>query len=259
MFSPRILRWLPRAHRELALGLLPLLALLAAGWWMFDLSISFMFAAILVYGALAAALALRWKRMHVGLGAANRVTLLRGALVAFVSGGLVVPEMLALHAWLFAAVSLLALSLDGVDGWVARRTGSASEFGARFDMELDALFILVLCLCMMTLGKAGAWVVAIGAMRYAFVAAMPVWPWLRAPLPESRRRKAVCVLQVAVLLVCLLPVLGAGLAAPLLALSLAALTWSFAVDVHWLWRHGQVQDEAMSSLSELDWPADPRP
>lgn len=259
MFSPRILRWLPRAHRELALGLLPLLVLLGGAGWALDLSVSFMCAAVLVYGALAAALALRWKHMHLGLGAANRVTLLRGALVAFVSGALVVPETLSSHAWLFAAVSLVALSLDGVDGWVARRTGSASDFGARFDMELDALFILVLCLCMMTLGKAGAWVVAIGAMRYAFVAAMPVWPWLRAPLPERWRRKAVCVLQVAVLLVCLMPVVEPGVAAPLLFLSLAVLTWSFAVDVHWLWRHSQVRDEAMSTLSELDWPADPRP
>ena len=37
-----------------------------------------------------------------------------------------------------------ALALDGVDGQVARRTGTASELGARFDMEVDAFLILVL-------------------------------------------------------------------------------------------------------------------
>ena len=35
-------------------------------------------------------------------------------------------------------------ALDGVDGWLARRSGIASAFGARFDMEIDALLILVL-------------------------------------------------------------------------------------------------------------------
>ena len=34
--------------------------------------------------------------------------------------------------------------LDLVDGWVARRTGTASPFGARFDLETDAALILVL-------------------------------------------------------------------------------------------------------------------
>ncbi len=84
------------------------------------------------------------------------------------------------------------------------------------------------------MGKAGPWVLAIGAMRYAFVAAMRPWPWLERPLPESRRRKLVCVWQVGSLLLCLLPAVGGAPAAPLLALALALLAWSFAVDVRWL-------------------------
>jgi phosphatidylglycerophosphate synthase len=35
-------------------------------------------------------------------------------------------------------LSTAVLMLDGVDGRVARRTGSQTGFGARFDMELDA-------------------------------------------------------------------------------------------------------------------------
>src|SRR5690606_41330950 len=45
------------------------------------------------------------------------------------------------------AIALLAtvgLVLDGVDGRVARRTGTSSPRGARFDMEVDAFLILVL-------------------------------------------------------------------------------------------------------------------
>ena len=35
-----------------------------------------------------------------------------------------------------------------------------------------------------------------GLLRYAFVAAGWLWPWLRAPLPPSRRRQTICVVQI---------------------------------------------------------------
>jgi hypothetical protein len=105
-------------------------------------------------------------------------------------------------------------------------------------MELDAFLILALCVHLLVMGKAGSWVLAIGAMRYVFVAAMRIWPWLDGPLPESRRRKLVCVWQVGSLLLCLLPTVGAGQAAPLLALALGLLAWSFAVDVRWRYVNG---------------------
>jgi hypothetical protein len=71
-------------------------------------------------------------------------------------------------------------------------------------------------------------------MRYAFVAAAAVWPWLSAPLLPSRRRQTVCVVQITALIVCLGPVVPPPLAAALAAASLALLGLSFAVDVRWL-------------------------
>lgn len=172
-----------------------------------------------------------------GLGAANRVTLARGVLVALMAGTLADPALLAAHGkWLFA-LALVALALDGVDGWVARRTASASAVGARFDMELDAFFILVLCLALLVLDRVGPWVLAIGIMRYAFVAASWRWHWLANDLPESFRRKAVCVWQVAALMLVLLPATPDNLASWLAAIALAGLAGSFAVDVRWLYRH----------------------
>ncbi len=41
-------------------------------------------------------------------------------------------------------LSIPALALDAVDGWIARRTHTVSELGARFDMEVDAFLLLVL-------------------------------------------------------------------------------------------------------------------
>ncbi|PKO51274.1 MAG: CDP-alcohol phosphatidyltransferase, partial [Betaproteobacteria bacterium HGW-Betaproteobacteria-21] len=198
-------------------------------------------AAALVYAAMAAILGWRWTSIRQSFGAANRVTLVRAALVAVVAGTVLFPQALQGSALPIAVLSTLALILDGVDGWVARRTGSASVFGARFDMELDAFFILVLCAMLVQLGKAGVWVLAIGAMRYLFVLAMHFLPWLSGTLPESFRRKLVCVVQVAALLLCLLPVVSPSLATAILALALAALTLSFAQDVRWLFLHAAGQ------------------
>ncbi|MCG6657533.1 CDP-alcohol phosphatidyltransferase family protein [Halomonas campisalis] len=192
--------------------------------------------ATLVYLAMAGLIQHAWPDRR-GLGWANRLTLLRGVVVALLAGALVDPALLARHPWPLAGLALLALLLDGADGWVARRTGSASAFGARFDMELDAFFILVLCLALLSLGKVGPWVLGIGLMRYGFVLAGHRHAWLRAPLPESRRRKAVCVWQVVALMLGLLPPLGAQVAGWLAATALVGLAGSFAVDVRWLWRN----------------------
>ncbi len=168
----------------------------------------------------------------------NRVTLLRAALASLLCGFLAVPAALAQPAigWGLLAVAVSALALDGIDGWLARARDEASSFGARFDMEVDAALIMVLAALAWASGKAGAWVLALGLIRYGFVAASALWPWLTRPLPPSLRRKAVCVLQVAVLAALLAPVVQPPLSEGLAALALGVLTWSFAVDVRWLWR-----------------------
>ena len=230
-------RGFPTVLAELGTGLLlagGVAALLAAA---LDLSHFVTIATVLVKLCIAALILRYWPASARGLGAANRVTLLRAALIAVIAGASLLPQAMAAGASWFALLSLVALALDGVDGWVARRSGSASAFGARFDMELDAFFILVLCLAVWQLDKAGIWVLCIGAMRYAFVIAMRPWPWLGNALPESLRRKAVCVLQVGSLLLCLLPAVTATVASTLLLISLLSLSLSFAIDIGWLYRH----------------------
>lgn len=172
------------------------------------------------------------------LGWANRVTLLRAVLVTLVASGLISSAFIdELWKWLLLAVA--ALLLDGIDGWVARFTRSHSTFGARFDMELDALLIMLLCIGLWQLEPLGFWVLLVGAMRYLFVVASWPFPWLSRPLFESFRRKAVCVWQVAALLLALTP-LTPHLWASLLAVSaLISLIYSFGFDVWWLYRHKQ--------------------
>ena len=126
--------------------------------------------------------------------------------------------------------------MDGVDGWLARRTRMVSAFGARFDMETDALLILALSVLVWRHAKAGAWVLASGLLRYAFVAAGLVWPWLRAPLPSSRRGRVICIVQIAGLVAALSPLVPWPASAAIAGASLAALGYSFLVDVAGLWR-----------------------
>jgi hypothetical protein len=115
---------------------------------------------------------LRRAHPHPRFGAGNRVTLGRFALSALLAG--LVGEANASReplAWALVVVATLAALLDAADGALARRSGLASRFGARFDMETDAWLTLVLCLLLQQFDKVGAWVLAAGLMRYAFVAA----------------------------------------------------------------------------------------
>ena len=168
------------------------------------------------------------------LGPANQVTLARAlgvaALAGFAGTGSTVSA-----AWMIVGLGTTLALLDGVDGWLARRTRmAASPFGARFDMEVDAALVLVLALLVWEHDKAGPWVLLSGILRYVFVAAGRLWPWLRRPLPLSRRRQAICVLQTAGLLLAMAPFTPASGSGAVAALALAALLWSFARDVGWL-------------------------
>ncbi|TVP55225.1 MAG: CDP-alcohol phosphatidyltransferase family protein [Gemmatimonadales bacterium] len=181
------------------------------------------------------------------LGPANRLTLLRSSLVFPIAALLPIwADLGSPTTWWVIVLASVALVLDGLDGKVARMTDSHTSFGARFDMELDAFLILVLSMGVWLGGRAGAWVLLVGLLRYLFVVAGWLWPRLTAPLPESRRRKVVCVVQGVALLVALGPIIPASLAVASAALGLAALVYSFGVDTVWLVRHGE---ESRSSRS----------
>lgn len=184
----------------------------------------------------------------VGFGVANQVTLLRAGLVCLAGGAAVAGGPASVPAWSLAAVVAAALSLDAVDGWLARRFRLSSGFGARFDLEIDALLILVLALLVWQTGRVGPWVLAIGLMRYAYLLAGWLVPRLDRPLPPSRRRQAVCVQQGVTLLLCLLPPVGALLANAIAAAALLSLLASFAADLIYLLR----VDGGRASIDAVD-------
>ena len=179
---------------------------------------------------------------HPSLGAGNRITLGRLALVA----SLIAPLVEASTPWVFLVVALLALALDGVDGYLARRQGRVSAFGARLDMEVDAALTVTLALNAILVGSVGLIALLLFLPRYLFVLAGRFAPWLRRPLPERFSRKVVAVVQVGTLIALQLPVLVELFATPLVLLAGGALIWSFSRDVWWLWqqRHSGQDDDA---------------
>jgi phosphatidylglycerophosphate synthase len=191
-------------------------------------------AALAVY-ACGAGLALRGIARaypHPRLGLCNAVTLARWGM----SAALVVALFTPAQGWGLFWVALIALSLDGVDGWAARRAGLASDFGARFDMEVDAALGLILTLILWTSGTAGAWVFVLGLPRYLFIAASWIWPWMARPLPPRFARKVACVVQMAGLIFALIPAFTTGFAQAGLLVAALVLLWSFARDTLWLFR-----------------------
>ncbi|MFF3323453.1 CDP-alcohol phosphatidyltransferase family protein [Streptomyces sp. NPDC002889] len=212
--------------QALLLALLGTVTGLGPPGWLTGLAFTFA-----TWAVLTRALRRTWPRPF---GPANGVTLARATLVGGVTALVADSFVSRPPVAVLVALTAVALVLDAVDGQVARRTGTESSLGARFDMEVDAFLILVLSVYVAM--SLGAWVLLIGGMRYVFVAAARVLPWLNGPLPPSMARKTVAALQGIVLLV-----VGAGIlprlpayAAALLALAL--LVWSFARDIRWLWR-----------------------
>jgi phosphatidylglycerophosphate synthase len=159
---------------------------------------------------------------------------LAGGVAVLTVRGLLEPLSARLTAVL-VAVSTVALVLDAVDGWIARRTGTASAFGARFDMETDAFLIAVLSVHVAP--ALGWWVLAIGAMRYAYVGAARVLPWLRRPTPPRYWAKVVAAIQGIVLTAAASSLLPEPTARGAVVVALLLLVESFGHDVVWQWRH----------------------
>lgn len=172
-------------------------------------------------------------RPHRRFGLANRITWLRLCLTIVLAA---LAPSAAVDPWFFPAVAALAVGLDAGDGWAARRQGTASRFGARFDMETDAFLVLALGLVLVVRGHVGAWILAAGLLRYLFIGLGWVWPVLGAELPVRWRRKAACAVGLLGLVAALVPASPWPPALPA-GLALAVLGGSFLAD--WLWLLGR--------------------
>lgn len=224
--------WVPTAPLAGFVGLIGLLAVLAVapglglpGW-----------AVGVACGAGLAVLLARAMARHgrVGLGPADRVTLVRAVLVCGVAA--LAADSFGSHPapGILVALSVVALMLDGVDGQVARRTGTASAFGARFDFEVDAFLILILSAYVAE--QWGWWVLLLGLARYLFVTASWALPWLRGSPPPRQWSKVVAVIVAVVLMVAAAGILPDAATVGILIVAMGLLAESFGRSVWELWR-----------------------
>ncbi len=190
---------------------------------------------VLAAGAAVLVLRLDAHRPHRRFGAANQLTLVRATLVALLLAMIGEPHPPAAFAF---GLAVVAASIDAADGRVARDTGLTSAYGARFDMETDALLILALSVLLWQGGTVGPWILASGALRYAFLLALALVPRLDAPLQPSRRRQTFAVVQIVSLLIAFAPFTPTLVATAAAAAGLAGLVFSFGIDVRAAWRSG---------------------
>lgn len=106
--------------------------------------------------------------LYPNLGWANRLTILRGFLIALCAGFLYQDLKHAFLMWLPAAFYSIAAILDRVDGYVARRTQRTSIMGNALDNVFDALGLLVAPLLALDYGKIHASYLLVSVAYYAF-------------------------------------------------------------------------------------------
>jgi len=209
---------------------------LAAIGWLGALSTAGWIAGM-VYLVVSNALLIRGlRRSHaIRFGPANATTAFRSTLVGLITALIATSFTSAIPLPIFISLTVVALALDGVDGWIARRTRTMSELGAQFDMEVDAFLLLVLSVYVGQ--QLGWWVLVIGLLRYAFVAAGWPAPWMRTPLPPRYWRKVVTAVAGIALTVVASELAPWWADYAVMFIALALLLESFTRDVLWLFVH----------------------
>jgi phosphatidylglycerophosphate synthase len=194
-----------------------------------------------------------WRDPSARLGPAGWVTLTRATLAVGVAALTAASFERDVAVGTLVTLASIALVLDYVDGWIARRTATESALGAKLDGEVDAFLILVLSVEVAP--TVGGWVLAIGLARYAFFAAGWALPWMRAPLPRRDWRKTVTASQGVALVIAASGVAPLSVSRALLAVALAMLAESFGRDVWWLSRH-RLDATARLTASRVRHPAE---
>lgn len=197
---------------------------------------------------------LGFTRMHLSLnrhpdegavlprfGLGNVVTLIRGLCYGLLAGFIILPTPSG--AWAFAPGGLYTVAslTDWMDGRLARSRGETTDLGAKLDVEVDSVGVLVASVLAVKFGQLPPIFIAMGGLFYAY--RLSLW-WRRRcgrrvyPLPDDAWRSSIGGVQVGVLCAILWPVLspplttlaGLGIAIPVLV--------SFARD--WLIATGRI-------------------
>jgi CDP-diacylglycerol--glycerol-3-phosphate 3-phosphatidyltransferase len=174
------------------------------------------------------------------LTAPTWVTLARGLLICLVAGLLPGPHPAKdAVGWLAGTLYTIAVIGDGLDGALARRTGTATRMGAAQDITTDALGLLLVPLLAVSWGRLPPWYLLLSAayplFRFGLWARAGLgWPAHPERLRPDPRARLLAGVQMGVVAASLFPVLprwllwGASTLAMLPTLVLFTGEWRLA-------------------------------
>ena len=138
------------------------------------------------------------------------------------------------RTWWLVGLAVLAWVLDGVDGYVARRTGTETARGARLDSGVDGALVLVMAVGLV---QVAPWGLLGGLLYPAFLVGQLVRPAWRRQLPGSWRGKVLGGVLTGTLVIATAPFWPGWAVQVAVAVAVAAVLVSFAIDIRWLERH----------------------
>jgi len=180
--------------------------------------------------------------LYPTLGWANRLTLLRGGLIALMGGFLFQPQAIGFMAWIPGVLYSIAAILDRIDGFVARRSKHTSLLGSELDTVYDALGLLVAPLLAVGYGKIHWSFLLVSAAYYVFIWGLY---WRRThnlpvyPLMPSMLRRTLAGFQMGFVAFILLPCFHAPLTIIIGIAFMVPILIGFVVD--WLVVSGRIE------------------
>ena len=124
---------------------------------------------------------------------------------------------------------IVFVSLDGVDGWLARKYKQSTTFGQYFDMELDALFVMMMCCYYFSFKEIGIWILFPGLLRYLYRIGIDIFP--KKSFRESKKRYASTIAGIFFTILILVLFLGQELRLYLLAFGSLLIVVSFSISI----------------------------
>ncbi len=234
-------------------GLALLFLLLGLGWqwpgasrWLLQSSLFWILICYLTHGRLDLNRPDEQSPLYDRLGWGNRLTLLRGWLVATVGGFLFQawPDG-PLISWLPGMLYFAAAMLDRVDGFVARRSNHSSLLGIELDTLSDALGLAIASLLAFGYGQIHVSYLLMGMAYYLYQGGIHWRRWRRLPvypLPPAMHRRAWAGFQMGFLVVALWPLFHPPLTALAGFAFMTPVLLGFGVD--WLIVSGRLDRDA---------------
>jgi len=76
----------------------------------------------------------------------------------------------------FLALMSLTVLLDLADGFIARKYNEETDVGQHFDMEVDAFYVMSMCLYYFLIDKLPWWILMPGLFRYSYGLVLVLFP-----------------------------------------------------------------------------------